>query len=48
MDLSYLSFGTLFEFYIELFRILRIHGYLSFLNLPLPCLDMVLRGIIAL
>ena len=37
-DLSYLSFGTLFEFSIEPFGILRIHGYLSFLNLPFPCL----------
>ena len=48
MDLSYLPFGTLFKFFVEPLGILRIHGYLSFLNLPFLCLDKVLRGILAL
>ena len=48
MELSYLPFGTLFKFFVEPLGILRIHEYLSLLNIPFSCLDMVLRGILAL
>ncbi|KHG27060.1 hypothetical protein F383_33207 [Gossypium arboreum] len=41
-------FSSCFHLVISLTYSLDYSGTFSFLNLPLPCLDMVLHGILAL